>query len=122
MPNFIRQNLTLYEQTIKNQSALVHTVMITYRDEIPQDIVENSVERLRSLGTLPGVMKWVVEWSLDQRKGRTVLELGIFESGDAFLQWRNHRDHTSFADELATLADWHTADFSLSAANIGQNP
>lgn len=59
-----------------------------------------------------GLISWVVERSLDERKGPVVAELAVFESQDAFEAWRDSELHRTAAAVLRDLADWLVADWT----------
>jgi len=58
-----------------------------------------------------GLISWVVERSLDERKGAVIAELAVFASRDAFEEWRDSDLHRTAAAELRDLADWLVADW-----------
>lgn len=90
---------------------LVHAVMFNFHDEASPEQVANAIRMCRALKELPGVLAWTVQESLDNRKGRTALELGVFESGQAFLDFRTHPTHNEFSSYVRDYADWNIVDF-----------
>ena len=118
---FQRQTPEEWERSIRSvEGPMHHAVMISYKDEVPQAQVEASLDRLRRLGELPGVLAWAVLPSIDTRKGRVALELGVFTSGAAFLDWRAGEQHGECATELSKIGDWTVADTPLPTAPESQ--
>lgn len=111
-----RQTPEQWEATIKSvEGPMGHAVSIAYRDEVPQDKVDASISALHELGKEPGVLAWMIAPSLDERKGRVVLELGVFTCGQAFLDWRKSDAHMTFAMATSEIADWTVVDFPAGA-------
>ena len=111
-----RQTPAQWEAAIRGvEGPFGHVVTINYRDEVPQEKVDASVGTLHDLGREPGVLAWMIRPSLDERKGRAFLELGIFASGAAFLAWRDGDAHKAFANATSEIADWTVVDFPASA-------
>lgn len=106
------QTLDEFKEAIRQvEGPLLHTVMITFRETATDSDIAQLIEELRSLQELPGVMALMVRGeSLDQRKGRIVLEQVVFENGQAFLDWREHPRHQAFAERLRGFADWVISD------------
>jgi hypothetical protein len=94
-------------------SPLVHVVMFNFHEEASPEQVTKAIRMCRALKELPGVLAWTVQESLDNRKGRTVLELGVFENGQAFLDFRNDPTHQEFASYVRDHADWNIVDFPV---------
>jgi heme-degrading monooxygenase HmoA len=98
-------------------SPLVHVVMFNFHEEASPEQVTKAIRMCRALKELPGVLAWTVQESLDNRKGRTVLELGVFENGQAFLDFRNDPTHQEFANYVRDHADWNIVDFPVSESS-----
>lgn len=90
---------------------LVHTVMFNFHRHMSHDEIATAVDMCRALKNLPGVLAWTVQKSLDNRKGCTVLELGLFENGKALIEFRNHPSHIEFTEYVKNYADWNIVDF-----------
>ena len=99
------------------QEPLLHAVTYRFHDETSPEDVERGVDILRGLGSLPGIISWSVLPSLDQRKGRTALELGVFEHGQAVLDFRVHPIHVEATNFLQHVSDWVIVDAPLAALN-----
>jgi heme-degrading monooxygenase HmoA len=98
-------------------APLVHAVMFNFHEEASPEQVEKAIRMCRALRELPGILAWTVQESLDTRKGRTALELGVFESGQAFLDFRNHPVHNEFSSYVRDHADWNIVDFPASQSS-----
>lgn len=97
---------------------LVHAVMFNFHEQVDHEEIAIAINMCRALRMLPSVLAWTVQKSLDNRKGCTVLELGVFENGKAFLEFRNHPVHKEFTDYVKNYADWNIVDFRTSSLSI----
>jgi hypothetical protein len=95
------------------KGPFVHTLIFRFRAEAPVETIEKSLQMLTELESLPGVLVWMIQESIDQRKGRTVLERGVFQDGQAFLDFRNAPQHQAFANFVKDYADWDIVDFGI---------
>lgn len=85
---------------------LRHVVLFRIYDDCADADVERMVEDLRSLGDGPGILSWQVELSLDQRKGRVIVEDATFASEDDLDVFRRSERHAEVAERMSTMADW----------------
>lgn len=115
---FERQTNEDYLQTLSAvEGPLMHAVQMRFHDEASHEDVTQAVQMVEGLRDLPGILSWmVVPQSLDERKGRRLLELGVFENGQALLDFRTNPDHTEVTDHLRNVADWDIVDFPLTEA------
>jgi hypothetical protein len=86
--------------------ALRHVVLFRMYDQCTDAEVDEMVAELRTLGDLPGILSWSVELSLDERKGRVIVEDATFASQEDLEGFRRHPRHASAADVMAQRADW----------------
>lgn len=91
--------------------ALRHLVLFRVYDAVADADVDDALEQLASLGTLPGVLEWTVRLSDDRRKGRILVENGLFESREAFEAFRVHPQHVQVSTVMRELADWWIGDY-----------
>ncbi|TQK18626.1 stress responsive alpha/beta barrel protein [Microbacterium sp. SLBN-154] len=88
-----------------------HIVLFRVHDDVDDNRVTEAIERLRSLGVLPGIQSWRVELSLDTRKGRVIVEDASFVDRAAFEAFREHPEHTKTAETMADTSDWWIGDY-----------
>lgn len=113
-----RQTFTEFEEAVREvKGPYVHVLMFKFRDEASKEEIDTSIEMAKKLGELPGIVGWNIQESIDQRKGRTVIELGVFESGQAFLDFRDHPVHQEFATYVRDYADWNIVDFESTVSS-----
>lgn len=112
---FERQTNEEFLQTLGAvEGPLAHAVNMRFHDEASPEDVTKAIQLVEGLRKLPGIRSWiVVPQSLDERKGRRLLEFGVFENGQALLDFRVHPDHTEVTDHLQNVADWDIVDFPL---------
>lgn len=91
--------------------ALRHLVLFRVHDHVPDVDVDDALEQLASLASLPGVLEWTVRLSDDRRKGRILVENGLFESREAFEAFRVHPRHDEVSTVMRELADWWIGDY-----------
>ena len=61
-----------------------------------------------------GLASWQVHRSLDERKGRVIAQVSVFESVDAFQTWRDSERHHAAVGHMRDVADWLIADWEAS--------
>ncbi|WP_311210864.1 MULTISPECIES: Dabb family protein [unclassified Aeromicrobium] len=91
--------------------ALRHLVLFRVYDAVADADVDDALVQLASLATLPGVLEWTVRLSDDRRKGRILVENGLFESQEAFEAFRVHPQHVQVSTVMRDLADWWIGDY-----------
>jgi hypothetical protein len=90
-----------------------HVVLFRVHDGVSDDRVTEAIQSLRSLEALPGVIAWTVALSLDERKGRVIVEDATFADERSFGQFRVHADHAGVAGQMSSIADWWNGDFVI---------
>lgn len=85
-----------------------HVVLFRLRDDADPDRVLAALDAAKPAA---GLVSWLVQRSVDERKGPVIAELAVFESRAAFETWRGSDLHQSAAAELRELADWLVADW-----------
>ncbi|MDT3346252.1 Dabb family protein [Microbacterium aquilitoris] len=93
--------------------AYRHVVLFRIHDHVEEHDVARAIDRLRTLADLPGIIDWRIARSLDERKGRIVVEEATFESAEAFAAFRAHPRHEAVAAEMAEISDWWGGDYTL---------
>lgn len=101
---------------------LRHLVLFRVYDEVPDADVDDALEQLASLAQLPGVLEWTVRLSDDRRKGRILVENGLFESREAFQAFRVHPRHVQVGTVMRQLADWWIGDYEEPVARPRSRP
>lgn len=85
-----------------------HVVLFQLKDGAD---VDAAIVVLRAAEPTSGLVSWQVERSLDERKGPVVAELAVFESEDAFRQWRDSDLHQAAVTHMREVSDWLIADW-----------
>jgi hypothetical protein len=85
-----------------------HVVLFRLKADADPDRVLATLDAAKPV---EGLVSWLVQKSMDERKGSVIAELAVFESRAAFETWRGSDLHQSAAAELSTLADWLVADW-----------
>lgn len=88
-----------------------HVVLFRLRDDADADAAMTALNEARPTS---GLVSWQVERSLDERKGRVLAQVSVFESADAFQDWRASEPHQAAAAHLREAADWLVADWEAS--------
>lgn len=88
-----------------------HVVLFRIHDHVEEHDVDRAVDRLRSLADLPCVDTWRIERSLDERKGRILVEEATFADAHAFAAFREDPRHRDVAGEMAAISDWWIGDY-----------
>lgn len=103
------------------EGPLGHAIIFNFYESSSDVEVQTAIEMCRGLSDLPGVLSLEVYPSLDRRKGRTALELGVFASGQAFLEFRENPRHEEFANYIKNHADWKIVDFPVVSSSMLAN-
>ena len=90
-----------------------HVVLFRIHDDVGEHDVARAVDGLRSLSDLPGISTWTIARSLDDRKGRILIEDAEFTDADVFAAFRAHPRHSAVAAELAAISDWWIGDYEV---------
>ena len=85
-----------------------HVVLFRLHDDADADA---AVAALDAAKPVAGLVSWQVERSLDERKGRVLAQLSVFESADAFHTWRDSDRHQAAVAHMREVADWLIADW-----------
>ena len=88
-----------------------HLVLFRVHDHVPEPDVQAAEQALAGLGALPGVVEWTVRRSDDDRKGRIVVENGLFDDADALAAWRDLPEHRAVGERMREIADWWIGDY-----------
>ncbi|TDL46281.1 Dabb family protein [Microbacterium oleivorans] len=87
-----------------------HIVLFRVHDTVEEHDVAHAVDQLTSLAGLPGITSWQIARSLDDRKGRIIIEEAEFTDADAFAAFRSDPRHQSVAAQMAAISDWWIGD------------
>jgi heme-degrading monooxygenase HmoA len=88
-----------------------HVVLFRLHDDADAVAAMTALNEARPTS---GLVSWQVERSLDERKGRVLAQVSVFESADAFQDWRASEPHQAAAAHLREAADWLVADWETS--------
>jgi len=91
--------------------AYRHVVLFRIYDHVEEHDVTGAIDRLGTLADLPGIVDWRISRSLDERKGRVIVEEATFDDVDAFTAFRAHPRHQAVAAEMAAISDWWIGDY-----------
>lgn len=87
--------------------VLRHVILFRLREGADAD---KALELLRSFRP-PGTLKWVIERSVDERKGVVIVEDSTFESAEALDAFRVSEDHAEAVAFMKENADWTVGDW-----------
>ncbi len=85
-----------------------HVVLFRLHDDAD---VDAAVAALDTAKPVAGLVSWEVKRSLDERKGRVLAQLSVFESADAFQDWRVSDRHQAAVAHMRDVANWLIADW-----------
>lgn len=91
--------------------AYRHIVLFRIHDDVREQEAEAAEALLRGLEVLPEVQEWRILRSLDDRKGRVLIEDATFADRRAFERFRTSAEHAEVAEQLARIADWLVGDY-----------
>lgn len=88
-----------------------HIVLFRVHDDVDIELLDRTVEELDRFADLPGVVSWIVRRSLDERKGRVIVEDATFETREAFERFRADPDHVEAGRRMSQISDWWVGDY-----------
>ena len=88
-------------------AELRHVILFKLREGADAD---RGLELLRSFRP-PGTTRWVIERSIDERKGVVIVEDATFESQAALDAFRVSPDHAEAVAFMKDNADWVVGDW-----------
>jgi|EndMetStandDraft_7_1072992.scaffolds.fasta_scaffold958133_2 heme-degrading monooxygenase HmoA len=88
-----------------------HVVLFRLHDDADADAALAALDAAKPVA---GLVSWQVHRSLDERKGRVIAQVSVFESVDAFRTWRDSERHHAAVAHMRDVADWHIADWEAS--------
>ena len=88
-------------------SVLRHVILFRLREGADADTAMRLLRESRPEGAL----RWVVERSLDERKGVVLIEDATFVDADALQSFRDSEAHERSAAYLREWADWVVGDW-----------
>lgn len=106
---------------LARNKLVVHVVLISFRDEVPEETRRQFLARHQTLGTrcggpAAGIVHWQVGENLDQRKNWHVVQLSVFQDREALRRFAAHPEHIKAGEELRHIADWAVGDLE----SVGQ--
>lgn len=89
-----------------------HIVLFRIHDDVSDDRVAEALEMLKGLGEgHNGLLSWVVNLSIDKRKGRIIIEEALFISEEAYQTFRTSPHHIKAGEIMQQIADWWVGDY-----------
>lgn len=95
--------------------AYRHIVLFRIHDGVDDGFIDGVVDMMETFLLFPGVVSWVATRSLDERKGRVIIEDATFESREAFEAFRDDPAHLSMARTMSAISDWWIGDYEVDA-------
>jgi hypothetical protein len=95
--------------------TLRHIVLFRVREEVDDERLDDLMAALGAFAMFPGVTSWIVARSLDERKGRIVIEDATFKSPEAFEGFRADTAHARVAQMMSEISDWWVGDYLTDA-------
>lgn len=90
-----------------------HIVLFKIHDEVSDEDFQKAVETLKQLGeNNPDILEWKVNVSLDNRKGRVIIEEATFTNEEAFQKFRVSQKHINAGNIMKEISDWFVGDYS----------
>ena len=91
--------------------AYRHIVLFRIHDGVDEQQLADAIDALRGFARFPGVESWVITMSLDERKGRILLEDASLVGREGFDAFRLDPAHVRAARLMSEIADWWIGDY-----------
>lgn len=101
---------------------LLHVVGFNFPEGVSEEqqaevLNQCALLKERCGGEAAGIKSFFVQKNADPRKGYTWVEVAVFESAEAFARFRDHPEHSTFAEKIAKIADvWIVLDVAIEPA------
>ncbi|MDE0545388.1 Dabb family protein [Microbacterium sp. C7(2022)] len=86
-------------------------MLFRVHDHVEDAYLDAVVDMMQTFEMFPGVISWTTTRSLDERKGRVIVEDSTFESREAFRAFQADPGHASAARTMAEISDWWVGDY-----------
>jgi hypothetical protein len=98
--------------------ALVHSVLVSFRDNASQEQRDQIVSQYQAFGgtcggAKEGILFWQAGFNLDQRKNWHLVQFAIFRDNDALQRFRSHPAHAKLSEVMSPLGDWAVGDIEI---------
>ncbi|MDH6181863.1 heme-degrading monooxygenase HmoA [Microbacteriaceae bacterium SG_E_30_P1] len=92
-------------------AKLRHIVLFQFITVLDDESRRLTLEALRALRDIPGILEWRLEASMDERKGQVIVQNVLFESEEAFEAYRADPRHAEAGKALSAVSNWLVADY-----------
>ncbi|OGZ69671.1 MAG: hypothetical protein A3D35_00215 [Candidatus Staskawiczbacteria bacterium RIFCSPHIGHO2_02_FULL_34_9] len=104
-------------------NCLVHSVLFKFYNNTTEEQKQKAHRIYQTLheecgGKEAGILAWQVDWNVDQRKGWTLVQLGVFTDNDALQRYRLHPRHQEVAKFMSVISDWVIGDILVPAEDL----
>ena len=108
------------------QNGLLHVVLISFKEDTPQEKRDDIYNRYQSLaeecgGEGEGILFWRVDRNLDPRKNIHLVEIAVFTGNDSFQKFRQHAKHQELVNILKDIGNWWVGDINSSIEFFAQS-
>lgn len=98
--------------------VIVHSVLISFRQNVPDTQRENIISKYMILGDecggqKEGILFWQVSKNMDQRKNWHLVELAVFRDRDALRHFQSHPAHARLGEIMSVCGDWVIGDVQI---------
>lgn len=98
--------------------AIVHSVLVSFRDNASKEQRDLLVAQYRTLGETcggagEGILFWQAGVNLDQRKAWHIVQFAIFRDNEALQRFRSHPAHAELAEIMRPIGDWAVGDLEI---------
>lgn len=98
--------------------AIVHCVLVSFRDNASKEQRDQLVSRYRTLGETcggagEGILFWQAGVNLDQRKNWHIVQFAIFRDNEALQRFRSHPAHIELSEIMRPIGDWAVGDLEI---------
>jgi hypothetical protein len=98
--------------------AIVHSVLVCFRDIASQEQRDQIVSLYKGLGETcggakEGILFWQAGLNLDQRKNWHIVEFAVFRDNDALQRFRSHPAHAKLSETMRPISDWAVGDLEI---------
>lgn len=91
--------------------AYKHIVLFKIYNEVPDEKYQEALRTLRLVGEKLNLSKYMINESIDTRKGRGIIEEVEFESEAEYLLFKDSSEHKNAGVLMREMSDWIVGDY-----------
>lgn len=104
---------------VRDGNVLMHVILFEMYEGTTEGVRDEALRLMVAMcQDIPGIIKWHVAESSDYRKGVVLSEVIVFESNEAFEEFKRTPGHMAYAAFIRCWANWKISDYVVPVAFV----